>query len=87
MLSVVDGGLTSIPCEDLDSPLVQALQRESNGLTLGDLKDRLRPQNAIETMPGGDEYVVTNTNAPNSPCHDEKNERIQGSRLVHAPKH
>ena len=69
MLSVVDRGLTSIPSEDLDSTLVQALQRESDGLTLGDLKDRLRPQDAIETIPGGDEYVVTNTNAPNSPCH------------------
>ena len=69
MLSVVDGGLTSIPWEDLDSTLVQAIQRESDGLALGDLKDRLRPQDAIETIPGGDEYVVTNTNAPNSPCH------------------
>ena len=69
MLSVVDGGLTSIPWEDLDSTLVQAIQRESHGLTLGDLKDRLQPQGAIETIPGGAEYVVTNTNAPNSPCH------------------
>ena len=69
MLSVVDGGLISIPWEDLDSTLVQAIQRESDGLTLGDSKDRLRPQDAIETIPGGDEYVVTNTNAPNSPCH------------------
>ena len=41
MLSVVSGGLTSIPWEDLDSTLVQAIQRESDGLTLGDLKDRL----------------------------------------------
>ena len=40
MLSVVDGGLTSIPWEDPDSTLVQAIQRESDGLTLGDLKDR-----------------------------------------------
>ena len=69
MLSVVDGGLTSIPWEDLDSTLVQTILRESDGLTLGDLNDRLRPQDAIETIPGGDEYVVTNTNAPNSPCH------------------
>ena len=67
MLSVVDGGLTSIPWEDLDSTVVQTIQRESDGLTLGDLKDGLRPQDAIETIPGGDEYVVTNTNAPNSP--------------------
>ena len=69
MLSVVDGGLTSIPWENLDSTLVQTIQRESDGLTLGDLKDRLQPQDAIETIPGGDEYVVTNSNAPNSPCH------------------
>ena len=69
MLSVVDGGLTSIPWEDLDSTLVQTIQRESDGLTLGDWNDQLRPQDAIETIPGGDEYLVTNTNAPNSPCH------------------
>ena len=67
MLSVVDGGLTSIPWEDLDSTFVQAIRREGDGLTLGDLKDRLRPQDTIETIPEGDEYVVTNTNAPNSP--------------------
>ena len=62
MLSVVDGGLTSIPWEDLDPTLVQAIQRESDGLALGDLKDRLRPQDAVEATPGGDEYVVTDTN-------------------------
>ena len=39
MLSAVDGGLTSIPWEDLDSTVVQTMQRESDGLTLGDLKD------------------------------------------------
>ena len=64
MLSVVDGGLTSIPWEDLDSTLVQAIQRESDGLTLGDLKDQLRPQDPIETIPGGDEYVVTKPMLP-----------------------
>ena len=69
MLSVVDGGLTSIPWEDLDPTPVQAIQRESDGLALGDLKDRLRPQDAIETLPEGEEYVVTDTNAPHSPCH------------------
>ena len=69
MLSVVDEGLTSVPWEDLDPTLVQAIQRESDGLAFGDLKDRLRPQDAIETIPRGDEYVRTNTNAPNSPCH------------------
>ena len=69
ILSVVDRGLTSIPSEDLDSTLVQATQGESDGLTLGDLKDRLRPQDGIDTIPGGDEYVLTNTNSPNPPCH------------------
>ena len=69
MLSVVDGSLTSIPWEDLDSTLVQTIQRENDGLALGDLKDGLRPQDAIEAIPGGDEYVMTNNNAPNSPCH------------------
>ena len=69
MLSVGVGGLTSIPWEDLNWTLVKDIQRESDGLTLGDLKDRLRPQDAIETIPGGCEYVVTNTSAPNSPCH------------------
>ena len=52
MLSVVDGSLTSIPWEDLDSTLVQTIQRESHGLALDDLKDRLRPRDAIETIPG-----------------------------------
>ena len=69
MLSVVDGSLTTIPLEDLDPTLVQAIQRESDGLALGDLKNRIRPQDAVETTPGGDENVVTDTNAPNSPCH------------------
>ena len=68
-LSVVARGLTSVPWEDLHWTLVQAIQRESNGFALGDLKDLLRPQDAIDTIPGGDEYVVTDTNAPNSPCH------------------
>ena len=68
MLSVVDGGLTSIPWEDLYSTLVQAIQQKSDELALGDLKDRLRPQETIEIIPGGDEYIVTNTNAPNPPC-------------------
>ena len=69
MLSVVDGGLISIPWEDLDSALVQTIQRESDGLSLGDRKDRLRPRDAIQIVSGGDEYVVSNTTAPNSPCH------------------
>ena len=68
MLSVVDRGLTSIPWEDPDATLLQAIQRESDRLPLGDLRDRLRPQDAIETAPGGDEYVVTDTNTPTLPA-------------------
>ena len=85
MLSVVDGGLTSIPWEDLDSTLVEAIQRESDGLTLGDLKDRLRPQGAIETILGGDEYVMTNTNALNSPCHVPAPNRVSEIGLSELP--
>ena len=69
MPSLVDGSLTSIPLDDLDSTLVQTIQRKRDGLALGDLKDRLRPPDAIEAIAGGDEYVVTNSNAPNSPSH------------------
>ena len=55
MLSVVDGDLTPVPWEDLDPAMVQEFQRESNGYTLDVLKDRLRPQDAVER----DEYVVS----------------------------
>ena len=82
---MVDGGLTSIPWEDLDSTLVQAIQRESDGLALGDLKDRLRPQVAFETIPGGDEYIVTNTNAPNSPCHVSVPDGVSECGLSESP--
>ena len=85
MLSVVDGGLTSFPWEDLYSTLVQAIQRESDGLTLSDLEDRLRPEDAIETIPGGDEYVVTNNNAPNSPCHVPVPDRVSECGLSELP--
>ena len=33
------------------------------------LKDRLRPRDAVETTPGGDDYVVSDTVAPNTPYH------------------
>ena len=85
MLSVVDGGLTSIPSEDLDSTLVQALQRESNGLALGDLNYGLQPQDAIETIPGGDEYLVIDTNAPKSPCLLPVPDGVSGCGLPELP--
>ena len=48
--------------------MVQEIQRESSGFTLDVVKNRLRPRDAVETTPGGDEYVVSDTVAPNSPC-------------------
>ena len=57
-----------MPWEDLDSAMVQEIQRESSCLTLDILKNQLRPQNAVETTLGGDEYVVSYTVVPNSPC-------------------
>ena len=68
MLSMVDGSLAAVPWEYLDSAMVQEIQRESSGFTLDVLKNELRPQDAVETTPGGYEYVVSNTVAPNSPC-------------------
>ena len=68
MLSVVNGGLAAVPWEHLDPALVQKIQRESSGHTLDVLKDRLRPPDAVQNTPGGDEYVVSDTVAPSSPC-------------------
>ena len=68
MLSVVEGSLAPVPWEDLDYAMVQKIQRESNGYTLDILKNQLRPQDAVETTPGGDKYVVSDIVAPNSPC-------------------
>ena len=57
-----------MPWEGLDSAMVQEIQRDSSGFTLDVLKNHLRPRDAVETTPGGDEYVVSDTVAPNSPC-------------------
>ena len=67
-LSLVDGSLAPVPWEDLDSAMVQEIQRESSGFTLDVQKSHLRPRDAVETTLGGDEYVVSDTVAPNSPC-------------------
>ena len=69
MLSVVEGGLAPVSWEDLDPAMVQEIQRESSGYTLDVLKDGLRPRDAVETTPGGDDYVMSDAVAPNSPCH------------------
>ena len=41
MLSVVDRALSSIPWEDLETTVLQTIQRESDGTTLEDFKDQL----------------------------------------------
>ena len=48
--------------------MVQEIQPESNGYTLDVLKNQLRPRDAVETTLGGEEYVVSDTVAPKSPC-------------------
>ena len=68
MLSVVDKSVAPVPWEDLDPAMVQEIQPESSGYTLDVLKNQLRPRNAVETTSGGDEYVVSDTVTPNSPC-------------------
>ena len=47
--------------------MVQEIQRESSGYTLDVLKNQLRPRDAVETTPRGDDYVVSDTVAPNTP--------------------
>ena len=69
MLSVVDGSLAPVSWEDLDPALVQEIQRASSSYTLDVLKDRLRPQDAVETTPRKDEYIVLDAVAPNTLCH------------------
>ena len=68
MLSVVDGSLAPVPWENLDPAMVQEIQRESSGFILDVLKNHLRPRDAVETISGGDEYIVADAVAPNSPC-------------------
>ena len=43
MLSLVDASLAPVPWEDLDSAMVQEIQRESSGFTLDVLKSHLQP--------------------------------------------
>ena len=69
MLSVVYGSLVPVSWKDLDPALVQQMLRVSSEYTLGVLKDRLRPRDAVQTTPGGDAYVVSDAVAPNTPCH------------------
>ena len=66
---MVDGGLTQVPSEDLDLAVVQDIQRESSSYTLDVLKDLPQPSDTVEPTLGGDEYVVSDAVAPNSPRH------------------
>ena len=68
ILSVLDRSLAPVPWEDLDPAMVEEIQRESRGFTLDVLKNQLRPRDAVKTTPGGDEYIVSDTVAPKSPC-------------------
>ena len=68
MLSVGDGSLAPVPWEDPEPAMVEEIQHESSGYTLGVLKNQLRLRDAVETTPGRDEYVVSDTVAHNSPC-------------------
>ena len=56
--------------------MVQEIRCESSGYTLDVLENELRPRDAVETPSGGDEYVVCDTVAPNSPC------RVPGPDVV-----
>ena len=65
--------------------MVQEIQRESDGYTLSVLKDQLQPQDAVETTPGGDEYVVSDTTAPSSPCHVPNTDVVSECGLSELP--
>ena len=86
MLGVVDSGLDLVPWEDLDLAMVQENRRESMGYTLDILKHRLRPRDAVETTPGGDEYVMSDTVAPNSPCHVSNPDLVSECGLSELPR-
>ena len=64
MLSDVDGSLVLLSWEDMNPALVQEIQHESASCTLDVLTDGLRPQDAVETTPGADKYVVSDAVPP-----------------------
>ena len=86
MLSVVDGGLARVPWEDVKPAIVQEIQPESSGYTLDVLKNQLRPRDAVETTPGGDGYVVSDTVAPNSPCRVPNLDVVPECGLLELPR-
>ena len=82
---MVDEGLPPVPWEDLDPAMVQGIQSESSGYTLDVLKNQLRPQDAVETTPGGHEYVVSDTVAPTPPCHVPNPDAVSECGLSELP--
>ena len=87
MLRVVDGTLAPVPWEDLNSAMVEEIQRDSSGFDLDVLANHLRPRDAVETISGGDEYVVSDTVAPNSPCRVSNPDVVSEYGLSHAASH
>ena len=80
MLSIVDGSLAPVSWGDLDPAMV-----ESSDYTPDVLKDRLRPPKAMETTPGGDESAVSDSIAPNTPCHVHNPDVISECLLSELP--
>ena len=85
MLSVVDKSLAPVPWEDLEPAMVRQIQRESSGYSVDVLNNQLRPQDAVETTPRGDKYVVSDTVAPNSPCRVSNSDVVSECGLSELP--
>ena len=85
MLSGIDGSLAPVPWEHLDAAMVREIQRESSSFTLNVLKNQLRPRDAVETTPGGDGYVVSDTVAPIFPCHASNPDVVSECGLSELP--
>ena len=69
----------------MDSVLVQEIEREINGYTLDVLKDRVRPRDVVHTIPGGDEYIVLDAAAPNTPCNVPNPDAVSECGLSELP--
>ena len=74
-----------MPWEDLDPAMVQEIQRANSGYTLDVLKNQLRPGDTRESTLGGDQYVVSDTVAPNSPCRVPNPDVVSECRLSELP--
>ena len=85
MVSVVDRGLAPVNWEDLDPAMIQEIHPESSGYTLDVLKDQLRPRDAVETTPGGDDYIVSDAVTASSPCHVSDPDVVSNCGLSELP--